>query len=546
VINVGLLANTSAPVPVSSVTALAKLAELGVARNVATLEPRPLIPVDIGRPVQLVRVPLLGVPSAGVTNVGLLANTSAPLPVSPVTAEARLALDGVARNVATPEPSPEIPVDTGSPVALVRVAADGVPRFGVVSEGLVANTNEPVPVSSVTALAKLAELGVARNVAIPVPRPLIPVETGRPVAFVSVAALGVPRFGVTNTGLLVIATKPLPDPSVKARLKLVDVGVARNTDIPAAIPLTPVDIGRPVQLVSVPLLGVPSAGVTSVGLVPNTKAPEPVSPVTADARLALDGVARNVATPVPRPLIPVETGSPVAFVRVAADGVPRFGVVSEGLVANTSAPDPVSSVTALAKLAELGVARNDATPAPRPLMPVDTGSPVALVRVAADGVPRFGVVSAGLVANTNEPDPVSSVTALAKLAELGVARNVAIPTPSPLTPVETGSPVALVSVAALGVPRFGVVSEGLVANTSAPDPVSSVTALAKLAELGVARNDATPAPRPLMPVDTGRPVQLVRVPLLGVPSAGVTSIGLVRVLLVNVWLSVRPTIVPTP
>jgi len=41
--------------------------------------------------------------------------------------------------------------------------------------------------------------------------------------------------------------------------------------------------------------------VTNVGDVANTKAPEPVSSVTVEARLALDGVARNVATPVPNP-----------------------------------------------------------------------------------------------------------------------------------------------------------------------------------------------------------------------------------------------------
>jgi len=39
-----------------------------------------------------------------------------------------------------------------------------------------------------------------------------------------------------------------------------------------------------------------------VGAVPKTSAPDPVSPVTADARLALDGVAKNLATPVPRPV----------------------------------------------------------------------------------------------------------------------------------------------------------------------------------------------------------------------------------------------------
>ena len=62
--------------------------------------------------------------------------------------------------------------------------------------------------------------------------------------------------------------------------------------------MTPVVRGKPVALVITPLAGVPRAGVTSVGDVANTKAPVPVSSVTAVARFALDGVARNVPTPV--------------------------------------------------------------------------------------------------------------------------------------------------------------------------------------------------------------------------------------------------------
>jgi hypothetical protein len=61
----------------------------------------------------------------------------------------------------------------------------------------------------------------------------------------------------------------------------------------------------------------------NVGNVAKTKEPEPVSSVTADAKLALVGVARNVATPVPKPLTPVDIGSPVAFVSVAEAGVPN-------------------------------------------------------------------------------------------------------------------------------------------------------------------------------------------------------------------------------
>lgn len=226
-------------------------------------------------------------------------------------------------------------------------------------------------------------------------------------------------------------------------------------------------------------------GVASVGDVPNTAAPVPVSFVNAAARFAEVGVARNVATLEPSPETPLEIGRPVAFVSVAALGVPRSGVTSAGEVAKTAAPLPVSFVSAPARLAEVGVARNVATPEPSPLIPVATGKPVALVSVAADGVPRSGVTRAGDVANTAAPEPVSFVSAAARLAEVGVAKNVAIPEPSPLIPVETGSPVTLVNVPELGVPRTGVTNVGDVAKTSAPVPVSSVSCAAMPAELFV-------------------------------------------------------------
>lgn len=149
----------------------------------------------------------------------------------------------------------------------------------------------------------------------------------------------------------------------------------------------------------------PSVGVVSVGLVANTRDPDPVSSDTAAARLALDGVAKNVATPDPRPDIPVDTGRPEQFVRVPALGVPILGVVRDGDVANTSAPDPVSSVTAAARLDDDGVARNVATPVPSPDTPVEIGSPVQLVSVPALGVPKFGVVNAGDVVMATLPEP---------------------------------------------------------------------------------------------------------------------------------------------
>jgi hypothetical protein len=104
--------------------------------------------VEIGSPVQLVRVPEDGVPNAGVTRVGEVANTNAPVPVSSVTAAIKLADDGVPKKVATLAAKPDTPVEIGRPVQLVRVPEDGVPKAGVTRTGDVANTKAPLPVSS--------------------------------------------------------------------------------------------------------------------------------------------------------------------------------------------------------------------------------------------------------------------------------------------------------------------------------------------------------------------------------------------------------------
>ena len=148
----------------------------------------------------LTRLPLVGVPKIGVTKVGDVANTFAPVPVSSVKAAAKLALVGVAKNVATPVARPDTPVLIGKPVAFVKVALDGVPKAGVTNVGLVAKTNDPVPVSSVTADARFALDGVAKNVAIPVPKPEIPVLTGNPVVFVKTPLKGVPSAGEVKVG----------------------------------------------------------------------------------------------------------------------------------------------------------------------------------------------------------------------------------------------------------------------------------------------------------------------------------------------------------
>lgn len=103
----------------------------------------------------LTKLPLAGVPKAGVTNVGDVANTNAPVPVSSVTVAAKFALDGVAKNVAIPVANPLTPVLIGRPVAFVKTPLDGVPSAGVVSVGDVSVT--PANVVTVAPKATLVD-----------------------------------------------------------------------------------------------------------------------------------------------------------------------------------------------------------------------------------------------------------------------------------------------------------------------------------------------------------------------------------------------------
>lgn len=103
----------------------------------------------------MTKLPLAGVPKAGVTNVGDVANTNAPVPVSSVTVAAKFALDGVAKNVAIPVANPLTPVLIGKPVAFVKTPLDGVPSAGVVSVGDVSVT--PANVVTVAPKATLVD-----------------------------------------------------------------------------------------------------------------------------------------------------------------------------------------------------------------------------------------------------------------------------------------------------------------------------------------------------------------------------------------------------
>jgi len=76
--------------------------------------------------------------------------------------------------------------------------------------------------------------------------------------------------------------------------------------------------------------------VVNDGDVANTATPVPVESVSADLKLVELGEPKNVATPVPRPEIPVLTGNPVALVNVTDCGVPNIGVTKVGELLNTT------------------------------------------------------------------------------------------------------------------------------------------------------------------------------------------------------------------
>jgi len=117
------------------------------------------------------------------------------------------------------------------------------------------------------------------------------------------------------------------------------------------------------------------------------------------------------------PVTPVVSGSAVAFVNTTEEGVPNAGVTNVGLVFKTTLPVPVLVVTPVPPLATGRV----------PVTPVVSGSPVAFVNTAEEGVPNAGVTNVGLVFKTTLPVPVFVVTPVPPLATFNVPANVTAP-----------------------------------------------------------------------------------------------------------------------
>ena len=195
-----LLAKVSVPVKVAKVPVVGKV-NVVVLVVVNVVEKAPLVAnvlpsakvkvaLEAGAVIAtLLTLVAVATPNTGVTNVGVLANTKAPVPVSSVMALAKLALLGVPKNVATPVPNPLIPVLTGSPVALVNVTEVGVPNTGVTNGGLVANTKAPLPVSSLITPFNSKLVVEAKSLNLLVVSAAVPVAAGNVIVFVPAVAV---------------------------------------------------------------------------------------------------------------------------------------------------------------------------------------------------------------------------------------------------------------------------------------------------------------------------------------------------------------------
>ena len=149
-----------------------------------------------------------------------------------------------------------------------------------------------------------------------------------------------------------------------------------------------------------------------------------------------------------------------------------------------------------------------------PVTAVVRGSPVALVSTSAEGVPSAGVTSVGEVDSTLLPEPVEVVTPVPPLSTGSV----------PVTPVLSGSPVALVSTPEAGVPSAGLVNVGEVSVTPAkvatvPPSETEVDPIVT-AELVSCALLTVP-----VRLEVGNPVALVKTNAVGVPRLGVTRVG---------------------
>ncbi len=160
---------------------------------------------------------------------------------------------------------------------------EGVPRFGVIKVGEVEKTAEPLPVSSVKAVARLAELNEPNEVALPV-LIIAPVKFALvvtvpavnpgavPVIFVPIRTEGVPRFGVTKVGEVEKTSEPLPVSSEITPANCEDVVDANCDNGLATLP------SNASKVAEISIVGVDPPDDVILFVVPNTDVTPPPPP----------------------------------------------------------------------------------------------------------------------------------------------------------------------------------------------------------------------------------------------------------------------------
>jgi hypothetical protein len=168
---------------------------------------------------------------------------------------------------------------------------------------------------------------------------VVVVAFGYPVAFCRLAEAGVPSAGLTKLGPFVLTKTP--DPVVPNSPKTPELLNSTKPFVPPLIVVVP----------------------TVSPVMPEQSDPD-ARQIAPDPDTA---VPRAVATPVPKPEIPVLTGKPVPLPRVIVGAVPK-----------TNDPEPVPSVTVAARLVLVGVPKNVPMPVARPEIP-ESGVDVAAI-----------------------------------------------------------------------------------------------------------------------------------------------------------------------
>jgi hypothetical protein len=214
---------------VAVVAELETLPEVAIVANFVSTIPAAASTPAFTNPVAFVNTRAEGVPSAGVTNVGELANTSAPLPVSSEITPAN-SLDDVAARTDNLSVVTTSVLDDGIVVLLIEVAV-ATPRAGVVNVGDACITNtEPVPVCAATLVVlpeevigplKFALVVTVEAVVAVAAFPPILRAVAVPVRLVATPEAGVPRTGAVITGLVRVLFTNVSAKAIVAKLEVV-------------------------------------------------------------------------------------------------------------------------------------------------------------------------------------------------------------------------------------------------------------------------------------------------------------------------------------